>query len=171
MIPIRRDSRPAPRRLANNSGTSMAAAASVRRKGIAFWRERWLHEDDLINHRLTWLLVAQTILFAGCATLLALLFGSETTLTDHNRAIVLHTVSVVIPWVGVAIAFSIGLGVAGALTSMHIIYRKANEELQGSFEYGIHWLPSILGQIAGAFLPLLFVGAWLYLVHVFDTLT
>jgi len=72
--------------------------------------------------------------------------------------------------VGFAIALSIGLGVAGALISMHIIHRKANEELRGSFEYGIHWLPSVLGQISGAFLPLLFAGVWLYLVSVFDRL-
>ena len=166
MIPIRRHNR-----LPNNSNSGRTAAASLaRRKGIAFWRDRWLHEDDLINHRLTWLLVAQTILFAGCATLLALLFDGEHALSGCNREVVLHTVRVVIPWVGVAIAFSIGLGVAGALTSMHIIHRKANEELQGSFEYGIHWLPSVLGQIAGAFLPLLFVGVWLYLVFVFQRL-
>ena len=28
-------------------------------------RERWWHEDALINHRLTWLLTAQIALFAG----------------------------------------------------------------------------------------------------------
>lgn len=164
MIPLRRHNRLTVNR------TSPAATSTMRRKGIAFWRERWLHEDDLINHRLTWLLVAQTILFAGCATLLALLFDRDKALTGPNRAIVLHTVQVVLPWVGFAIAVSIGLGVAGALTSMHIIHRKANEELRGSFEYGIHWLPSVLGQISGAFLPVLFAGVWLYLVLVFGRL-
>jgi hypothetical protein len=28
-------------------------------------RDRWWHEDALINHRLTWLLIAQIALFAG----------------------------------------------------------------------------------------------------------
>jgi hypothetical protein len=164
MIPIRHRSRLVHNRI------DPPAASSAGRKGIAFWRERWLHEDDLINHRLTWLLVAQTILFAGCATLLALLFDGDKALTCDNRENVLHTVRYVIPWVGMAIAFSIGLGVAGALASMHIIHRKANEELPDSFEYGIHWLPSVLGQVAGAFLPLLFAGVWLYLVHLFGRL-
>ena len=164
MIPIRRHNR------SRNSLNSTAPNSVARRKGIAFWRERWLHEDDLINHRLTWLLVAQTILFAGCATLLAMLFNGEMALTGCNRHIVLQTVQSVLPWVGFAIALSIGLGVAGALISMHIIHRKANEELQGSFQYGIHWLPSVLGQISGAFLPLLFAGVWLYLIALFGRL-
>jgi hypothetical protein len=31
-------------------------------------REMWEHEDELVNHRLNWLLTSQTILFAGYAT-------------------------------------------------------------------------------------------------------
>lgn len=33
-------------------------------------REKWTHEDDLINHRITWLFVSQTLLFAGYGLLL-----------------------------------------------------------------------------------------------------
>jgi len=31
---------------------------------------RWRHEDNLINHRLTWLLISQTILITGYASII-----------------------------------------------------------------------------------------------------
>jgi hypothetical protein len=137
-------------------------------KGIAYWRERWLHEDDLINHRLTWLLVAQTILFAGCAPLLDLLFDSEKKLKGCNREIVLFIVQSVFPWVGFGIAVSIGVGIAGAIIAMCFIHHYANKERGNTFEYGVHWLPSILGQLAGGFLPVLFAVTWYSLIGVFS---
>jgi hypothetical protein len=140
-------------------------------KGVEYWRERWLHEDDLINHRLTWLLVAQTILFAGCAPLLDLLFDAEKKLEGCNRDVVLHVVKFVFPFVGIGIAACIGLGVAGAIVAMTLIHHYANREVAHSFEYGIHWLPSVMGQFAGIILPVLFAGIWLFLDDLFSEFT
>jgi hypothetical protein len=137
-------------------------------KGVNYWRERWLHEDDLINHRLTWLLVAQAILFSGYATLLDLLFDTQKSLQGETRKLVLDIVRRVFPWVGIGIAIIIGIGIVGALTAMFFIHRYANKESRNSFEYGIHWLPSILGQISGISLPVLFALVWLYLACVAD---
>ena len=33
-------------------------------------REKWIHEDNLVNNRLTWLILSQTILFAGYGILI-----------------------------------------------------------------------------------------------------
>jgi len=45
-------------------------------------RERWWHEDALINHRLTWLLTAQIALFAGYGWII-----EKVTLTVHDSTL------------------------------------------------------------------------------------
>lgn len=101
------------------TGSEVAAPPHRQRAiDIAPWehyralREQWTHEDNLVNHRLMWLLLSEGLLFtaygtASGARLHALVFG--------------------FPFIGIALAWLIGVGIFTAFGAMAEIRRAFAE--------------------------------------------
>ena len=79
-------------------------------------REQWTHEDNLVNHRLMWLILSQGLLFTAYGTLTI----------DKHRWLVIG-----FPAFGMAVAAVIGISIFAALDSSRAIetaYRKSGLE-------------------------------------------
>ena len=79
-------------------------------------REQWTHEDNLVNHRLMWLILSQGLLFTAYGTLTF----------DKHRWLVIG-----FPVFGMAVAAVIGVSIFAALDSSRAIeaaYRQAGLE-------------------------------------------
>jgi hypothetical protein len=79
-------------------------------------REQWTHEDNLVNHRLMWLILSQGLLFTA--------FGTLT--IDKHRWLVIG-----FPAFGMAVALVIGISIFAALDSARAIeveYQRAGLE-------------------------------------------
>ena len=113
-------------------------------------------EDKLIDQRTRWLLVSQSILFA------ALKIGEQDT-AEITR--------VVVPAVGAASAFLIGISILAAQSSF-LMYRfnmrkSFSPEEDPDFEYPqLHrsWINISMGLVAPATLPIIFCAAWVYVL-------
>ena len=125
------------------------------------WREMWTHEDHLINYRLTWLLVAQTLLFTGYAGLLEVLLDGQKNVRGHNRDILLSLVKDVIPALGGIIAIVVLLGVVAALWAMYLIGMSQPDPNPTGSKWGVHLATTILGWLSSGLLPIVFALVWL----------
>ncbi|MEY5097969.1 MAG: hypothetical protein RJA36_688 [Pseudomonadota bacterium] len=72
-------------------------------------REQWTHEDNLINHRLMWLILSQGLLFTAYGTL---------SLEKHRWLVIGF------PAFGMAVAAVIGISIFAALASAETILRE-----------------------------------------------
>ncbi len=72
-------------------------------------REQWTHEDNLVNHRLMWLILSQGLLFTA--------YGSLT--LDKHRWLVIG-----FPVFGMAVAGIIGVSILAALDATEAIRRQ-----------------------------------------------
>src|SRR5579871_2174540 len=86
-------------------------------------REYWVHEDRLIDHRLSWLGVTQTLLFGALGFLL--LHQSGKTVQNEQLEFLVKS----LPYLGLATSFFVLVGVLGAVISMCHIRRRNCEEL------------------------------------------
>ncbi len=117
-------------------------------------RERWKHEDELINHRLSWLLVSQTILFAGYGLVSGGSDGEGYTLSSEALRI-----GGMIPWLGLGTSLAILIGVGAAAWALWKLKKQyPNERLDVSTP------TTILGWTCAGSLPVLFVVAWIVLI-------
>lgn len=109
-------------------------------------REKWVHEDEVINHRLTWLLVSQTILFAGYGALLRM---PEKAM--HAEKI--NDLIVAVPRFGIVTSVLILVSILAATATMyHLKGKNACVEAYGTV--------TIFGLAASLGLPVVFVLAW-----------
>jgi hypothetical protein len=105
-------------------------------------RERWWHEDHLVNQRLTWLLTSQTLLFAALAWLIPLREDDDL-------------------WIWMII-------VGGVLTSSIVLTgieaaKRAQDDLLGKWpeiREGIDSESRELGSLTSLALPYIFIFAW-----------
>lgn len=118
-------------------------------------RERWVHEDQLINHRLGWLLVSQTILFAGYGFVLQ---NSDSSL-DKAAAQSVASLKELLPWLGMITSLLVLVGVMGALLAMHQLKKQYPDET-----VDVTWWTTLMGWLCGAGLPMTFVIAWAFLL-------
>jgi hypothetical protein len=72
-------------------------------------REQWTHEDNLVNHRLMWLILSQGLLFTAYGTLT----------TDKHRWLVIG-----FPVFGMVVAAIIGVSILAALDATEAIRRQ-----------------------------------------------
>ncbi|MFM8309133.1 MAG: hypothetical protein ACKN87_19370, partial [Microcystis aeruginosa] len=86
-------------------------------------REKWVHEDNLINYRLSWLLLSQTILFATYAVLLA----APNTVPQFER---INKLLVILPWIGVVNLIIAYISILAALSAQY----KLKEAIGREFE-------------------------------------
>ena len=110
-------------------------------------REQWTHEDNLVNHRLMWLILSEGLLFTAYGTL-------------SNARV--HWLVVGFPFFGMAVAAVIGISIYAALTAIEQVslrYQQAglNELLSLSPGRQI----GMRGKIAAQALPFVFGALWL----------
>ena len=110
-------------------------------------REQWTHEDNLVNHRLMWLILSEGLLFTAYGTL------------SSAR---LHWLVFGFPFFGMAVAGVIGVSIFAALA--------ATEEIRRQFDdAGLNRLCSLTpsrhigsrGKWAAQALPFVFGALWL----------
>jgi hypothetical protein len=110
-------------------------------------REQWTHEDNLVNHRLMWLILSEGLLFTAYGTL---------------STAKLHWLVVGFPFFGMAVAAVIGVSIFAALA--------ATEEISEQYEAaGLNELCSLTpsrrtgnrGKWAAQALPFVFGALWL----------
>jgi len=110
-------------------------------------REQWTHEDNLVNHRLMWLILSEGLLFTAYGTL-------------SNAK--LHWLVFGFPFFGMAVASVIGVSIFAALA--------ATEEISRQYDAaGLNKLCSLTpghrtgsrGRWAAQALPFVFGALWL----------
>jgi hypothetical protein len=117
-------------------------------KDISEFREKWKHEDELINQRLTWLLFTQTILFAGYANILSKELNSH-----------IETFLLLMSIFGILFCCVIGVSVAAAIYAMFDLKKQAKQsdittKIDSSLK-ATKW-----GLLASITLPILFLMLW-----------
>ncbi len=110
-------------------------------------REQWTHEDNLINHRLMWLILSQGLLFTAYGTLNV----------DKHRWLVFG-----FPVFGMVVSAVIGVSIYAALEASHVIeraYRAAG--LERLCQLTPHGTDRQRGNWAAQALPFVFGTLWL----------
>ncbi len=110
-------------------------------------REQWTHEDNLVNHRLMWLILSEGLLFTAYGTL---------------STAKLHWLVFGFPFFGMAVAALIGVSIFAALEATDEISRQYEEA-------GLSRLCSLTpgrrvgsrGRWAAQALPFVFGALWL----------
>ena len=119
-------------------------------------RELWSREDDLINHRLTWLGVTQTLI----ATVLAVIgsqAASDVSPSDLSQDA--KAASLILAVVGLATCLAIWWGIKAASDAQKIIDWRYNSEP------GISERTTARGRFVAHAIPLILAVGWLlYLV-------
>ena len=111
------------------------------------------HEDNVINHRLTWLLAGQPLLFLAYSNVITTRVGKGEAMLDPEAY---KHAAAVLPWVGGLLAFAVWLGVLGAVIALAVLRgRRASGKTAG-----VNWGSTILGLIPPLTVPLIFVVAW-----------
>ena len=128
-------------------------------KAFTVFREKWVHEDNLINHRLNWLIMTQTILFAAYGLLLGT--GTEQQVLKYQNQI--DRVIEALPIIGILVSFLILLGIVGAVGAMYELRKNRTAQVEKMDIDTALWT-SILGQVTGVLMPVAFIGGWLYCI-------
>lgn len=109
---------------------------------------RIVHEDDLINHRMGWLLTSQSILFGT--------YALQPSLSSQP---LLHLV----PWIAVSSCLFIYTSIIAAVLATRCFVR----EFERAFPH-IHIagppLTHLLGLLSPVLLPLVFIGVWGWII-------
>ena len=136
---------------------------------------KWIHEDELINHRLTWLMVSQTLLFTAYA---ALYYADATAEAQcPGKATILKSkieFSIfLLPWIGAFVSILIWTAVIAAIRALYIlkdlhdkaiiIPPESQHEHYGYHRLGISDRTIILG-LAPCLIPFIFFLVWLLLI-------
>lgn len=117
-------------------------------------REQWTHEDNLVNHRLMWLILSQGLLFTAYGTL---------------STAKLHWLVIGFPFFGIAVAAVIGVSIFAALHAIEEVGRQYDEAGLGvlcKLSPGRHrgnqgqWAAQSLPFVFGALWLLAFIGAF-----------
>ena len=112
-------------------------------------------EDGLVNTRLNWMLTTQGLFFAA----LALLAGEDT------NAEMREMLTLLLPSIGIVLSIITFLGVAGACHALHdlktewerLAYSKVPRPIGAPLAFWLGFIPHLS-------LPLLFLGAWGYIL-------
>ena len=114
------------------------------------------HEDGVINHRLTWLLAGQPLLFLAYVTVAG--STAQRPAGGYNRA--LDEALIWIPRVGCGMATAVLLGVIGAALAI----RKLTKLRATGHGAGVSFLTTLLGLTPPVAIPLLLAYAWFRLM-------
>ncbi len=118
-------------------------------------REHWTHEDDLINHRVSWLILSQGLLFASYSIFIQLPAPQYTAKVQY---LVKY-----LPLMGLGISLFFTYGIYAALSAMDDI--KDRYQCSGFDESLAPLYPSksrlFQGKLPARIMPFLFVILWL----------
>src|SRR6185369_4079974 len=120
-------------------------------------RAQWLHEDELINHRLGWLLTSQTILFAGYGVILQAQVQGKSPIefgSPHSR---IDNMLRMIAILGRLTSVLLLLSIFAAVLALRAIKRHGRELYPDNTAF-------YLGVISPLGLPLVFFVAWVFLL-------
>ncbi len=110
-------------------------------------REQWTHEDNLVNHRLMWLILSEGLLFTAYGTL---------------STAKLHWLVFGFPFFGMMVAGVIGVSIFAALEATYEVQRAFDNAGLG---YLVNLTPNTRiahrGKWAAQALPFVFGGLWL----------
>jgi hypothetical protein len=123
-------------------------------KTYSEYREQWTHEDELINHRLGWLLTSQTILYAGYGLLLQVPGEKSNPQADGGNQI--KDLTQVLGWIGIATSIFIFLSIVAAVTALCVLRKKGG---LNPGRVAFH-----LGLVSPLSLPLVFLAGWWYIL-------
>jgi hypothetical protein len=109
-------------------------------------------ENELIHHRLSWLLAGQSLLLLAFGNLVSARVSDDAanTVAFEMRERALKY----IPRVGFWSAFVVLVGVLAAIVAFVMIIRRDGRS------FGVHWTTTILGFVPSVGLPLIFMIAW-----------
>lgn len=116
---------------------------------------RWFNEDALVNQRLTWLLLAQGLLFAAYGTIATKAVDS----CDH-KASYLFSILGLVSNVGIAFAVVILFGIGAAILAQGILHYKRNNSWRS---IGVNTVTTTIGWLTGLAVPVVFLLAWHYI--------
>jgi len=122
------------------------------------YREKWTHEDNLINQRLTWLLITQTLLFAGYANIIVKPKEDITLLTD--------LILLIMPIFGVLFSNIIRISVNAAIMAM----LDLKEQLKENSCIDTSERATKKGFKASKDMPKLFIALWIiiFILHLLN---
>ena len=143
---------------------------------------KWLHEDELINHRLTWLTVSQTLLFTVYSALYYAAATVHTAILQHPQAddrlhnankllARIEEVIHIVPFIGFWVSLLILIAVIAAVFAMGILKSQHNEAIQippaeiakhfGWHRLGISDATTLFGLAPPVIIPMIFLYVWL----------
>ena len=109
-------------------------------------REQWTHEDNLVNHRLMWLILSQGLLFTAYGTL---------------STAKLHWLVVGFPFFGMAVSAVIGVSIFAALAAIENVNRQYDEAgLNALCPLSPGRSTGNRGKLAAQALPFVFGALW-----------
>lgn len=114
-------------------------------------RDLWWREHELMNHRLTWLGVVQTLLFTAYGFSVVSALGFE----------------IIISYAGILTAVIIFLGTIAAVVAQINLSPKINGQGK-TFPLGIRTTTTLLGWMPPVLIPLLSFGVWVYLLACYE---
>jgi hypothetical protein len=110
-------------------------------------REQWTHEDNLVNHRLMWLILSQGLLFTA--------YGTLTTAK-------LHWLVFGFPFFGMLVSAVIGASIFAALDAIEVVNRRYEEAgLERLCMLSPGRRTGDRGRLAAQSLPFVFGALWL----------
>ncbi len=118
------------------------------------------HEDNLINHRISWLLLSHSFLFAAYATVIVWSPEKNWFQTQITRLVE------VIPHIGLTSSLLVWIAVLSATVNTHCVRRQYGYERQFPPLLG-HTLTHSLGLLAPILLPIILFSAWYQFETVF----
>jgi len=116
---------------------------------------RFYNEDALINQRLTWLLLAQGLLFAAYGTV-----ATKAVDSCDEKAEYLFSVLGLISKVGPIFAAVIFTGIAAAIAAQGVLHYKRKPGWRG---IGVSTATTLIGWMTGLSVPIIFFVAWCYI--------
>jgi hypothetical protein len=120
-------------------------------------REKWVHEDNLMHHRLTWLIQAQGLLFTAYAVFLQVPNGSQW-FTKAQKLVD------ALPIFGFAVTLFIGLAIGAAYSAQQQLIREQLSKPEAQrFVLNVGGGLTFLGYFPPFVFPALFLLTWLYI--------
>lgn len=113
-------------------------------------RDKWVHEDNVVNHRLTWLIVSQAMLMAAYGWSLA---------SQNQKTLKLL---ILIPIFGILFTLAIGASIIASVIAQNRITRfEGVESWPAQYRVDTYTPINWIGRLAAMSLPFFLFLVWL----------